>query len=67
MCAGIWAVSVVHFWRRVAATRALSWGTLDLDDELLPPRKEFYGEKRINPVPAAGEARGAGGSHLGAG
>jgi hypothetical protein len=50
VCAGIWAVSVVHFWRRVAATRALSWGTLDLDDELLPPRKEFYGEKRINPV-----------------
>merc|ERR1719201_1515744 len=50
MCAGVWAVCVVHFWRRVAATRALGWGTLDLDDEMLPPRKEFFGEKRINPV-----------------
>jgi hypothetical protein len=40
----------VHFWRRAAATQALKWGTLDMEMEHQPPRKEFFGEKRINPV-----------------
>jgi len=47
---GFWATFLVHFWRRSSAHQALTWGALDLEEQLEPPRKEFYGEKRINPV-----------------
>lgn len=46
----IWAVMLPHFWRREEAKHALAWGTLDVQPELEPPRPEYYGEPRINPV-----------------
>jgi hypothetical protein len=50
MFAGFWSTFLIHFWRRNAALQCLKWGCLDLEDSLEPPRKEFYGDKRINPV-----------------
>jgi hypothetical protein len=41
---------VVHFWRRSSAAQALKWGSLDLEEQLQQPRKEFFGDKRSNPV-----------------
>lgn len=46
------ALLLPHFWRREEAKYALAWGTYDLDDELEPPRPEYWGEPRINPVTA---------------
>jgi hypothetical protein len=48
--AGFWATFLMHFWRRSCAHQCLKWGALDLDEALEPPRPEFRGEKRINPV-----------------
>jgi hypothetical protein len=48
--AGLWATFLIHFWRRSTAHQCLKWGALDLEETLEPPRKEFYGDKRINPV-----------------
>mmetsp|Transcript_18163 Transcript_18163/g.29535 ORF Transcript_18163/g.29535 Transcript_18163/m.29535 type:complete len:782 (-) Transcript_18163:15-2360(-) len=46
----IWATMLPHFWRREEAKHALVWGTLDVLPELEPPRPEYYGVPRINPV-----------------
>jgi anoctamin-8 len=48
--AGFFATFLMHFWRRSSAHQLLKWGALDLEAALEPPRKEFRGEKRINPV-----------------
>jgi hypothetical protein len=48
--ASFWAAFLIHFWRRSAAHQSVKWGSLDIEEKLEPPRKEFHGEKRINPV-----------------
>jgi len=47
---GFWAIFFVHFWRRLAATYSLKWGTLGMGKQLEPTRPEFQGVSRINPV-----------------
>lgn len=47
---GFWATFFVHFWRRLAATFAIKWGTLGMTAALEPTRPEFQGVSRINPV-----------------
>jgi len=46
----LWSVLLPYFWRRQEAKYAVSWGTLDLVDQLEPARPEHTGENLINPV-----------------
>lgn len=45
-----WASFFIHWWRRLASTFALKWGTLGMSSALEPTRPKFQGVSRINPV-----------------
>lgn len=47
---GVWSTLLIHGWRRLSAAKALQWGTLEQQEDMLPPRYMFYGEKRLNPI-----------------
>lgn len=46
----VWCLALPHFWRRQEAKYAISWGSLDLVEQLEPHRPEHWGEQLINPV-----------------
>ncbi|CAE7643596.1 ano10 [Symbiodinium sp. CCMP2456] len=51
----IWSLCLPHFWRRQEAKCAISWGSMDLVEQLEPHRPEHTGEQLINPVTSQAE------------